>query len=67
MLGLLSTILGWDDAEREKAGLQRGAGGSGGGAGSGGGYAKGKRKEVASAKTKEEEDTFNEVRGREIF
>jgi hypothetical protein len=57
MLSLLSTILGWDEDEREKAGLQRGTGS---------GYNKGKRKDEVPAVTsprrsKEDEETFNEV------
>lgn len=51
MLALLSTILGWDDDEQEKAGLQRGSGSR----------RKGKQKdEPAAQRSKEEEDTFNE-------
>lgn len=61
MLSLLSTILSWDDTEREKAGLQRvGATGVAGKAPSEKGKAR-SRKEERSA---EEEAAMNEVSGR---
>lgn len=59
MLQILATILSWEDAEREKAGLQRS--GSGGSSAS----ARTKKKEDGSKtptrRTKEEDETFNEV------
>lgn len=56
MLALLATILSWDDAEREKAGLQRQGAMEGGGKGK---AIKGKDKE--SEKNAEEEAAMNEV------
>lgn len=56
MLALLATILSWDDAEREKAGLQRQGAVGGGGKGK---TIKGKDKE--SEKSAEEEAAMNEV------
>lgn len=55
MLSLLATILSWDDAEREKAGLQR-QGAVGGGKGK---ASTGKGKEIE--KSAEEEAAMNEV------
>lgn len=56
MLALLATILSWDDAEREKAGLQRQ------GAVGGGGKGKAiKDKDKESEKSAEEEAAMNEV------
>ncbi|KAE8539977.1 hypothetical protein D1P53_003915 [Cryptococcus gattii VGV] len=55
MLALLATILSWDDAEREKAGLQRQGAVGGGGKGK---AIKGKDKE--SEKSAEEEAAMNE-------
>ena len=57
MLSLLSTILSWDDTEREKAGLQR-VGNAGGKTVSKGSKGKGSKQEERSA---EEEAAMNEV------
>lgn len=58
MLSILATILSWEDDEREKAGLQRV------GAAAGPSSSRSKRKEdgakTPSARTKEEDDRFNE-------
>ena len=66
MLNILATILSWDDAEREKAGLQRmGTGGAGTGPGAGAdGRPKMGRKgsEVVEGRSAEEEAAMNEVR-----
>lgn len=60
MLNILSTILSWDDVEREKAGLQRM------GAAAGGGKKtptdKGKGKSKREERSAEEEAAMNEVR-----
>lgn len=56
MLSLLATILSWDDAEREKAGLQRQAAAGGGSKGKAS-ASKGKETE----KSAEEEAAMNEV------
>lgn len=56
MLSLLATILSWDDAEREKAGLQRQGAVGGGGKGK---ASTGKGKETE--KSAEEEAAMNEV------
>ncbi|ORY24667.1 hypothetical protein BCR39DRAFT_566528 [Naematelia encephala] len=60
MLSLLSTILSWDDAEREKAGLQRMGGSSASGTKSPGG--KNARRESSKGKERsaEEEAAMNE-------
>ena len=57
MLSLLSTILSWDDTEREKAGLQR-VGNAGGKTVSKGSKGKGSKQDERSA---EEEAAMNEV------
>lgn len=57
MLSLLSTILSWDDAEREKAGLQR-VGNAGGKTVPKGAKTKGSKQDERSA---EEEAAMNEV------
>lgn len=57
MLSLLATILSWEDAEREQAGLQR-AGGTGS-AKKGGAK---RDSDAEKTRTQEEQDTFNEVR-----
>jgi len=59
MLSLLSTILSWNDVEREKAGLQR-VGGQGNGAKSANAD-KGKRKDLKGERSAEEEAAMNEV------
>lgn len=58
MLSLLSTILSWDDTEREKAGLQR-VGATG--LSSKGGQEKGKGKSRQNERSAEEEAAMNEV------
>lgn len=60
MLSLLSTILSWDDNEREKAGLQRS--GNTGKAGSKPASDKGKSR-AKNERSAEEEAAMNEVRG----
>ena len=61
MLSILSTILSWDDIEREKAGLQR-VGGRGNGVKSPSSVEKGKRKDRQGERSAEEEAAMNEVR-----
>jgi hypothetical protein len=64
MLSLLATILSWEDAEREKAGLQR-VGGSTTPGGKKGSSARRKDSEVpgpGQGRTQEEQDKYNEVR-----
>ena len=68
MLSLLSTILSWDDTEREKAGLQRIGIGGAAGVKSPVEKSKGKRSERSA----EEEAAMNEVsasklRGRQLM
>lgn len=58
MLSLLSTILSWDDTERERAGLQR-VGATG--LSSKGGQEKGKGKSRQNERSAEEEAAMNEV------
>ena len=59
MLTLLSTILSWNDTEREKAGLQRVGGVRNGAASSP--IDKGKRKDRRGERSAEEEAAMNEV------
>lgn len=63
MLSLLATILSWEDAEREKAGLQRVGGSTTPGARKG---SSARRKDSEAGpgqgRTQEEQDKYNEVR-----
>ena len=60
MLSILSTILSWDDLEREKAGLQR-VGNRGNGVKSPVSVEKGKKKDRRGERSAEEEAAMNEV------
>jgi hypothetical protein len=63
MLNILATILSWDDAEREKAGLQRMGTGAGPGAGVGqdGRPKMGRKGSEVEGRSAEEEAAMNEV------